>query len=486
VVAVLNRNAELTFLFNVMDYGATGDGSTDDTTAVQDTIDAAAASGGIVFFPSGTYIVNGISVPTQIVLEGVNGLELSPETPTSRLKLKAGSSNHLIVPDGQTTGVQIRDLLLDTNSIAKAAIYLADAAVAEWWVIERCMIVNSGYTIGNPGDHVYIGNSNIACTMRSCQLFSNSAGTHTQHYAGCNGISWYGADGTLEDTFIGCYSNVGLVTLGGTSDITLKVDGGGSFWNDIGIVVAGHGAVITNYSVDHNYNDGIYAGYPFKISESNFHSNSLQTSNSWSHIRVDNSLGTTSVTNCRQSPQSGDAGANICAYFVNANAASTLILHGNHQHASATLGTSWSNYPYPGATYSTDLSSPTALTGDGNTHTLVTSASLPKGSYMVIATLTTQGVNGGGASYVDWGVATGTAVGSFVGTVAGGYSQPAAASINLVATNTLVTYLTVTTAGTIVLRYSLDATGVTALSNGINDDLGHTTGLTAIRQYVSI
>ncbi len=46
--------------FDVTDYGATGDGSTDDTAAIQDTIDAAeAAGGGVVFFPAGVYIVGG-------------------------------------------------------------------------------------------------------------------------------------------------------------------------------------------------------------------------------------------------------------------------------------------------------------------------------------------------------------------------------------------------------------------------------------------
>jgi len=47
------------YVYNVRDYGATGNGTTDDTAAIQDAIDAAgAASGGVVFLPPGTYIVS--------------------------------------------------------------------------------------------------------------------------------------------------------------------------------------------------------------------------------------------------------------------------------------------------------------------------------------------------------------------------------------------------------------------------------------------
>lgn len=37
---------------NVMDYGATGDGTTNDTVAVQAALDAA-TGGGVVYFPPG-------------------------------------------------------------------------------------------------------------------------------------------------------------------------------------------------------------------------------------------------------------------------------------------------------------------------------------------------------------------------------------------------------------------------------------------------
>lgn len=42
---------------NVKDYGAKGDGSTDDTIAIQNAIDSV-SSGGIIYFPIGTYMLN--------------------------------------------------------------------------------------------------------------------------------------------------------------------------------------------------------------------------------------------------------------------------------------------------------------------------------------------------------------------------------------------------------------------------------------------
>ncbi|HNU98414.1 MAG: hypothetical protein KA191_15905 [Verrucomicrobia bacterium] len=60
-------------LWNVRDFGAKGDGSTDDTAAFQQALDAAAkAGGGTVSAPRGNYLFAGhLNVPTAVTLRGV-------------------------------------------------------------------------------------------------------------------------------------------------------------------------------------------------------------------------------------------------------------------------------------------------------------------------------------------------------------------------------------------------------------------------------
>lgn len=48
------------------DFGATGDGTTNDTTAIQSALNVA----GIVYFPPGTYIANGLTIPSNTHLRG--------------------------------------------------------------------------------------------------------------------------------------------------------------------------------------------------------------------------------------------------------------------------------------------------------------------------------------------------------------------------------------------------------------------------------
>lgn len=64
--------AKLRQTVSVKDYGAVGDGTTDDTTAIQ----SAMANGGVVYFPKGTYKV------TTVLITGVNNLTVRAESAT--------------------------------------------------------------------------------------------------------------------------------------------------------------------------------------------------------------------------------------------------------------------------------------------------------------------------------------------------------------------------------------------------------------------
>ena len=96
-------------IFNVKAYGAVGNGSTDDTTAIQSAIDACgAAGGGIVYLPAGTYIVaNNVAVPALFTGAGTN-------YPFCSLKI---SGSNIIVQGGGmgTTNIQVNSFQAGTS-----------------------------------------------------------------------------------------------------------------------------------------------------------------------------------------------------------------------------------------------------------------------------------------------------------------------------------------------------------------------------------
>jgi hypothetical protein len=94
---------------SVKDFGAKGDGATDDTAAIQAAINAAGVSGGNVCFPSGTYIVTA----TLTVTEGVRiiGIAAAKQTtPTS-----STSNQVFIVHDFNGTFINVVSGTTDQN-----------------------------------------------------------------------------------------------------------------------------------------------------------------------------------------------------------------------------------------------------------------------------------------------------------------------------------------------------------------------------------
>ena len=63
-------------MFNVIDYGAVGDGVTKDTAAIQRAIDECAVQGGTVIVPPGVYLIGSIYLRSNVELNIAQGATL--------------------------------------------------------------------------------------------------------------------------------------------------------------------------------------------------------------------------------------------------------------------------------------------------------------------------------------------------------------------------------------------------------------------------
>jgi hypothetical protein len=105
-------------VFNVKDYGAVGDGVTDDGGAIQSAIDAAAVSGGRVLVPEGIFLVNpsagGLQIASGICFEGM-GFKSVLKVPDG-----SNSTNNLLKLESKSN-VYIAGLRLDGNKAGQAS-----------------------------------------------------------------------------------------------------------------------------------------------------------------------------------------------------------------------------------------------------------------------------------------------------------------------------------------------------------------------------
>lgn len=102
-------------VLDVREFGAVGDGTTDDSVAIQVAIDAATASGGTVYFPAGTYIVSAPVLGKSTVL--LKGCGQGATT----IKLKSASDCNVVVFGrtgfaGEVVQAGIESLTIDGNS----------------------------------------------------------------------------------------------------------------------------------------------------------------------------------------------------------------------------------------------------------------------------------------------------------------------------------------------------------------------------------
>ncbi|GAB3248592.1 glycosyl hydrolase family 28-related protein [Nocardioides dilutus] len=111
-------------VINVKDsrFGATGDGSTDDTAAIRQALDEA-DDGGVVFFPPGTYLV---ASATSSILTGRAGVTLAGAGPTASVITVAPTSAATRVLDlSRASDSGVRDLGFEAsgNTAVLSAVY---------------------------------------------------------------------------------------------------------------------------------------------------------------------------------------------------------------------------------------------------------------------------------------------------------------------------------------------------------------------------
>jgi len=102
-------------VYNVRDYGAVGDGTTDDTAAIQAAIDAANTAGGaVVFLPTGTYNIS--SAPGLALKEGVVLVGAGTHSTTIKQSYWPGSFKAFINAQGTYTDADQTTLTADANT----------------------------------------------------------------------------------------------------------------------------------------------------------------------------------------------------------------------------------------------------------------------------------------------------------------------------------------------------------------------------------
>ena len=143
-------------VYNVKEFGAKGDGTTDDTSAIQAAITAAAATGGRVVFPPGVYLVSNLTGASNVQLWGAGASATTVSTNNvegTTLRFKSGSSGDMIKFEGKSN-FSIRNIQWDYNSLSADGTAIA--------------IANNGG--GNPSTHFDITDCsiiNIDCTSIS-------------------------------------------------------------------------------------------------------------------------------------------------------------------------------------------------------------------------------------------------------------------------------------------------------------------------------
>ena len=233
--------------FNVMAFGAKGDGTTDDTAAIQATVDAAAKVGGTVFLPTGKYLSGEIKLYRGVVFKGETAYSYRTSY-GSVLLLRDDATSTCLLNLNEAYGARVNSVCLvgrtDTGAIEKKD----DSRIVHGIMID-CTKTNDPQE-----DAVAIDNCRIerfsgdAIRLEKIWCFSVR---HSQAFfnKGC-GIWCRGWDGFVIDCWLSANTAGGFVATTVSASNTLT--GNRIEWNPGGGIIVKNGS---HYNITGNYID---------------------------------------------------------------------------------------------------------------------------------------------------------------------------------------------------------------------------------------
>lgn len=126
--------------FDVTNYGAVGDGTTDDSDSIIAAIDAVPAAGGVVYFPIGTY-----RVTKQILIDGKPNIQMLGDGYASVIKPDNGSYIVMLF-DNASGGATLQGLAFDSgNYINPTMTMVKMTGATAYTTIQNCVFSGCAY-----------------------------------------------------------------------------------------------------------------------------------------------------------------------------------------------------------------------------------------------------------------------------------------------------------------------------------------------------
>jgi hypothetical protein len=186
---------------NVKDYGAVGDGSTDDTTAIQAAID----SGGDVFVPEGTYMCNGLSLTTSFDM-----------SPAATLKYNGAANGKLITI--ASANLNIHRITADGNNLDCTLIYISSDGCTIDYLNLANVVCSTAATSVTYGVNIQADLTTIS-TIR-VKEFTNTGGPSPTLNRSAPQAVHINGDSTIIDTLSVTDGCSGLLTSSGQTTCT--------------------------------------------------------------------------------------------------------------------------------------------------------------------------------------------------------------------------------------------------------------------------